>query len=140
MSESHTVVVEARSYELDPYGHVNNAVFVNWLEHGRLSWLRERGLTWTSIPDEYGVRVVIVHIDIDYRAEVRLGDEVRVTSRVERIGTSSFTFRQDLAFPDGREVATATAVMVCTGQNHRSTPLPEGLRSRLEGAGPAPGG
>ena len=42
MTTPTTVPVEARSYELDPYGHLNNAVYVNWLEHGRLAFLRAR--------------------------------------------------------------------------------------------------
>lgn len=106
--------VEARSYELDPYGHVNNSVFVNWLEHGRLCWLRDRGMTYTSIPEQHGVHVVVVSIRLDYRAEIGLGDRLVVVSDVVRVGRSSFAFAQRIEFDDGRLAAEAEVTMVAT--------------------------
>ena len=127
-----TTEVEARSYELDPYGHLNNAVYVNWLEHGRSAWLRERELTWTNIPEKFGVRVVIVHLDLDFQAEIGLHDRLEVATSVSRVGNSSFTFRQQISFLDGPFAAEATAVMVCiTGDG--TSPIPDGLRALLEG-------
>jgi YbgC/YbaW family acyl-CoA thioester hydrolase len=124
--------VEARSYELDPYGHLNNAVYVNWLEHGRLCYLRDRGHTYTSVPETFGVFVVVVRQDLRYRAQVRLGDRLRVTSRITRLGRTSFTFSQEIAFPDGRSAAEGEVTMVCVGPDGASTPIPAGLRSLLE--------
>jgi YbgC/YbaW family acyl-CoA thioester hydrolase len=131
MSTPAVVDLEARSYELDPYGHVNNAVYVNWLEHGRSAYLRERGLSWISIPGKFGVRVVIVSLDIEFRAEVGLNDELRITTSIRKTGNSSFTFDQEIVFADGRPVAGAEAVMVCT-KDGAATPIPDGLRERLE--------
>jgi acyl-CoA thioester hydrolase len=132
MNEPDRVEVEARSYELDPYGHVNNAVFVNWLEHGRLCYLRERGMTWTSLPEQFGVRVVIVSMSLDWRAEVNLGDRLVIESGIEKFGNSSFTFAQRIRFEDGRPAADATAVMVVTGEGGKAVAMPVGLREALE--------
>jgi acyl-CoA thioester hydrolase len=125
------VEVEARSYELDPYGHLNNAVHVNWLEHGRLSYLRDRGHTYTSVPEAFGVHVVVVRQDIRYEAQVRLGDKLLVRSRVIRLGRSSFTFAQEIAFPGGKLAAAAEVTMVSVGPDGAATPIPDGLRSLL---------
>ena len=133
MSEPDRIEIEARSYELDPYGHVNHAVFVNWLEHGRLCYLRERGMTWDSLPDQFGVRIVIVRLALDYRAEVKLGDRLVVESAISRFGRSSFTFAQRIRFADGRPAADAEAVMVVTGEG-AAHPVPEALRERLSGS------
>ena len=124
------VPVEARSYEIDPYGHVNNAVFVNWLEHGRLAWLRDRGMTYTSIPETFGVHVVVVSMRVDYRAEVVLGDRLTIVSDVVRIGTSSFTFAQRIEFDGGRVAAEGEVTMVAT-RNGRSATIPGPLRAKL---------
>ena len=126
--------VEARSYELDPYGHLNNAVYINWLEHGRLGYLRDRGLTYTSIPEQFGVHVVVVRTDISFKAQVMLGDRLVIESRIERFGTSSFTFAQQIRYRDGRIAAGGAVTMVCVEAEGRSVPMPAPLRERLEGS------
>jgi thioesterase-3 len=130
------VPVEARSYELDPYGHVNNGVYVNWLEHGRLSWLRDRGMTYMTIPETWGVHVVVVSLRADYKAQVRLGDRLTVVSRGVRVGRSSFVFAHRVEFEapeaDGtHRVAVEGEVVMVATRAGRSAPLPEGLRARL---------
>jgi len=124
--------VEARSYELDPYGHLNNAVYVNWLEHGRLCFLRERGETYTSIPERFGVHIVVVRQEVDYRLEVNLGDRLRIRSRIERFGAASFRFAQEIRFEDGRLATEAKVTMVCVGAEGRATPMPAALRRVLD--------
>lgn len=140
VTEPSRVAVEARSYELDPYGHVNNGVYVNWLEHGRLSWLRDRGMTYMSVPEEYGVHVVVVSLRVDYRAQVRLGDRMTVVSQVVRMGRSSFVFahRVEFAEPDAdgsHRVALEGEVVMVATQGGRSAPIPDALRARFLGRG-----
>jgi acyl-CoA thioester hydrolase len=131
VSKPSVVEVEARSYELDPYGHLNNAVYVNWLEHGRLCYLRDRGQTYTSVPETFGVHVVVVRTDLSYKAQVRLGDRLSVTTRLARIGRTSFAFAQEIAFPDGRVAAAGEVTMVAVGPDGASAPVPPGLKSLL---------
>jgi len=124
--------VEARSYELDPYGHLNNAVFINWLEHGRLCYLRDRGESYTSIPERFGVHVVVVRQEVDYRAQIQLGDRLAVRSSIERFGGSSFTFAQSITFADGRAAADGKVTMVCVGADDRPQSMPAELRAILD--------
>jgi YbgC/YbaW family acyl-CoA thioester hydrolase len=126
------VEFEARSYELDPYGHLNNAVYINWLEQGRLVYLRDRGLTYDSVPKLFGVKVMVVQQGIAYKAQVCLGDHLHCRSRILRFGNSSFTFEQVIEYPDGRQAAFATVTMVCVGEDGKAAPMPPELRRRLE--------
>jgi len=126
------IQVEARSYELDPYGHVNNAVYVNWLEHGRLGYLRDRGHTYTSVPDVLGVHVVVVHTDLAYKAQMVLGDRVDVTTRLASVGRTSFAFEQRIAYEDDTLVAEGKVTMVCVGPEGQPVPVPAALRTLLE--------
>ena len=122
---------EARSYELDPYGHLNNAVYVNWLEHGRLGFLRDRGHDYMSVPDAFGVHIVVVHQELAYKIQVRLGDVLAVSSRIARFGNTSFTFEQTVAFADSRIAAAGTVTMVCV-RDGKPAPMPPGLRAILD--------
>ena len=133
MTEPSVVEVEARSYELDAYDHLNNAVYVNWLEHGRLCYLRDRGHTYTSIPDHFGVHVLVVRTDLSYRRQVRLGDRLRIVTRLARLGRTSFAFRQEITFAaDGVVAADGEVTMVCVGPDEKARPVPAGLREVLE--------
>jgi len=123
--------VEARSYELDPYGHLNNAVYVNWLEHGRLCYLRDRGESYTSVPEKHGVHIVVVRQEVSYRVQVRLGDRLVIRTAISAIGHTSFTFAQEIAFADGRVAADAKVVMVCVGPDARARTVPPALRALL---------
>lgn len=124
--------VEARSYEMDAYGHLNQAVSIQWFEHGRLVYLRERGMTYTSVPEDYGVHVMVLRQDVTYRKQVLLGDRFRMTSRIARFGRTSFTWEHALDPVDGGDPAVvATVTMVCVGPDGTAAPMPDALREKL---------
>lgn len=129
-----TLRVEARSYEIDPYGHLNNAVYANWLEHARLCFLSARGLTYLNIPELYGVWIVVVRTEINYRAQVRLGDRLDVKTALAAFGKSSFRFTQTIDFENGLCAADALVTMVCIDKEGNSAPMPPVLRAALESA------
>jgi acyl-CoA thioester hydrolase len=74
----------ARGYELDSYGHVNNAVFFNYFEHARWELFKDTGLM--EFVHGTGLFLVVVEVNIRYQQEVRLGEEVEITTRVSREG------------------------------------------------------
>ena len=45
----HTTYVEVRTYELDSYNHVNNAVYLNYLEHARMDFLKAIGFDYKGL-------------------------------------------------------------------------------------------
>lgn len=112
-------------------GHVNNAVFLNWLEQARLEIFEEIG--W-SLEALIGRRWVsnVVRIEIDYRREVRFGDEIELATWLERIGTSSITLAHRLSRDGSEVVAEARVVVVWLGADGRPSPVPEELRAELE--------
>jgi thioesterase III len=121
-----------RSYELDVYGHVNNAVFMQWLEHGRSRLLQDKGLTYTSIVDEWGVRLVTVATSINFRAQLGLDDDVEVRTSVKRMGNSSVAFDQTIIKFTGNDetIAADCETTICfTGpEMKKSKPIPRAFR------------
>ena len=75
--------------DLDPYGHVNHAVYVTYLEELRDAWLSRR-LALGDAVWEY----VVARIALDYRRELHPADgPVRAEFAVERLGRTSITTR-----------------------------------------------
>lgn len=125
--------LRVRSYELDSYGHVNHAVYVQWLEHGRSRLLQDKGYDYHSVLDAWGVRMVTVSVKIDYRRGLALGDEVEIATEVARFGRTSVAFRQRvLLLREGAEIeaAEASCTMVFTGAD-MGTPveIPQAFRA-----------
>lgn len=99
--------IEVRFRDLDPMGHVNNAVYLTYLEVARAHYWRALGLTETSAIRTY----VLAHASIDFRSPLRLGDDLVCGVRVESFGVRSFTMAYRLRErKGGRLIATATTV------------------------------
>ncbi len=105
---SHWTPVILRFRDLDLLGHVNNVNLAGWLEDGRVALeLPVQPVT----ADYVGPVIVLVDLHIQYLDEIRMGSEIRIGTRVERIGTSSVTVGQAV-FADGACAAVAQAVEV----------------------------
>ena len=127
----HEKKIEIRWRDLDVYGHVNHVVFLTYLEEARDEWL---GL---ALGDPARVwSYVVARIEIDYRRELRLEDDI-VLARctLGRIGTSSVGTRELLATRAGEVVAEAQAVLVARDEGTgRSRPLLDEERAAFERA------
>jgi acyl-CoA thioester hydrolase len=110
-----------RFRDCDAMGHVNNAVFSTYLEESRIGVLG--GL------DDF----ILARVEIDFRSELRMGEEVAVRSRCSRVGTKSFDLEHVIAAGD-RVVAEAKSVLVSYDYElGASVAVPEELRKRLVG-------
>jgi acyl-CoA thioester hydrolase len=100
-------------------GHVNNAAYSTYLEQARIAALG--GLE----------PFILARVEIDFRAELRAGEEIEIRSRCPRIGTKSFDLEHELWAGD-RLVAEAKSVLV--GYDYgkgESVPLSAHLRRKL---------
>lgn len=78
MAKKISTTLTVRGYELDSYGHINNAVYLNYFEHARWEFFRELDLYRFLMEKENLPVVTDVHIR--YQRELRLFDELRVES------------------------------------------------------------
>jgi acyl-CoA thioester hydrolase len=121
------VPIHIRWRDVDSYGHVNNAVYLTYLEEARDTWVE------TTLP---GTNFVIVRIAIDFRRELSLADEdVVVTCRGLGYGTSSIRTAEQVVAKAGWVAAEAESVIVAhdeVGRQARS--LTEAERELLDRA------
>ncbi len=126
-----------RSYELDSYGHVNNAVYQQWFEHGRSRLLQDFGFSYNNIEEKWGVRFVLVSSKVDFKVGLSLEDQVKITTTVSRFGTTSVGFHQEVLRmnADGSDTVAAvaeTAIVFTDPKMVGAAPIPAEFR-RLYG-------
>ena len=108
-----------RFRDCDALGHVNNAVYSTYLEEARIGVLGDLS------------SFILARVEIDFRAELRMGEEIEVRTLCSRIGTKSFDL-EHVVSADGRVVAEAKSVLV--GYDYElgvSVPVPPELRRLL---------
>lgn len=98
---------KVRDYEVDAEGIVNNAVYLNYLEHTRHEFCDMAGLSFKKMHEE-GLDPVVVRVDIRYLRSFIMGDTVVSKLAISRRGPV-FVFHQDLfRLSDGAHMARAT--------------------------------
>jgi acyl-CoA thioester hydrolase len=124
--------VSVRWRDTDALGHVNNAVYLTYLEEARDAfYLRALG----------DPIYVVVRLEIDFRAEVQHADRtVRVEIAVERLGTTSLTTRETIRTTQGEVAADARVITVRWDQDARTAvPFDDQQRARLAEFAASPG-
>jgi acyl-CoA thioester hydrolase len=97
---------DVRFRDLDGMGHVNNAVFLTYMESARIAYLATLGAG--SNPQEH---LILARMEVDFRSPIALGERVEVGVRPGRLGTKSFELEYDVR-ADGRLAAEARSVLV----------------------------
>jgi acyl-CoA thioester hydrolase len=116
-----------RFRDLDPMGHVNNAVFLTYIESARVAFLEHLGAA-TTLEE---MAIIVARVEIDFRAPVRFGDEVEVTVRATRFGEKSFDLEHELRVGD-TVVAEAKTVLVTYDYAKRApVEIPDEWREKL---------
>ncbi len=95
-----------RSYECDSYGHVNNAVYLNYLEYGRMEYLHQIGFDYKGLV-EAGYFLYVTHIDIHYKESAVLDDKLTIEVYPVKFGAVSGMFHQIIRKEDGSVSAEA---------------------------------
>lgn len=114
--------VEIRWRDIDAFRHVNNAVYLTYLEEARDAWLAG------MVPDGRSTwDYVLARVAIDFRRELREEDEfVLASCCLHKLGRSSIVTHEEVRTVDGELAAEAEAVMVArdaqTGRSRALTP------------------
>jgi acyl-CoA thioester hydrolase len=95
-----------RFRDLDGMGHVNNAVFLTYMESARIAFLASLGAG--SNPQR---SLILARAEVDFRSPVAFGEEIEVGVRASRMGRKSFELEYEVQ-ADGRLAAEGRSVLV----------------------------
>lgn len=107
----HSVRLQLRWRDMDMLGHLNQSVYHELLEEGRIALIAD--LMHRVRGERPNGGYVVAHVDLDYHAEVRKDHgEVDIVVRVASVGSSSVELEHEVRLPDGRLAASGKTVLV----------------------------
>lgn len=122
--------ITTRWSDNDAYGHVNNAIYYHWFDTAVNAWLIEAGLLDVATGDPIGL---VVETRCRYARSISYPDPVEIGLAIDRLGTSSVTYRLGAFVPgmnDAAAEASFTHVYVDRA-TRRPVTLPDGWRDRM---------
>ncbi|MEZ5084045.1 MAG: acyl-CoA thioesterase [Bacteroidales bacterium] len=114
------IEMDVRDYECDMQGVVNNSVYQNYLEHTRHQYLKSIGLDFATLTEK-GINLMVIRIEIDYKASLKSGDIFISALRMERISPLRFGFVQHI-FRKSDNKLMIKALVVGTSVNANGRP------------------
>ena len=107
MPTSVTATIHVRTYELDSFGHVNNSVYLNYMEEGRSEFLNQIGVSFHDFA-RHDVQLVIVEAYLKYVSPSRYGDSIQITMTIRDVSlVTSYIDYVMTEVSTGRLIATA---------------------------------
>jgi len=122
--------LDTRWADNDAYGHVNNVVYYAWFDTAVNAWLIDQGLLDVASGDPIGL---VVETGCRYAAPLAYPEPVEIGLAVERLGTSSVTYRLGVFAKDAAHAAAEghfTHVYVAR-DSRRPVALPQSWREKF---------
>jgi len=135
---AHRHAIDVRLADTDAMGHVNNANYLTYVEIARIAYYEQ--VVREPLPlGAHGASegMILAEIRMTYRSPAFYGERLTIETRVDRIGTTSFTMVHRMTakasrYGPERLVAVAESVLVSYDyQAERPIPVPDDWRRAI---------
>ncbi len=117
-----TCELVVRWYECDTYGHVNNAVYLHYLEFAREHYMRELGISFNEMRAA-GIGLYVARISVDYKRPALPEDRLTILTRPLKRTRIGGILGQQVVRGDTL-IAAAEVTWVSVNAQGRPSPLP----------------
>ncbi|OLS24900.1 MAG: 1,4-dihydroxy-2-naphthoyl-CoA hydrolase [Candidatus Heimdallarchaeota archaeon LC_3] len=127
----HKTSISIRFRDTDSMGHVNNAVFLTYLELARIEFFKKFSLT----VEGKDISFILAKVDIDFKIPITLSDQPEVLLDVKSVGTTSWWFKYKIVESTKPEkiYAVATSVQVVYNyEKNEKEKIPDIFKEILE--------
>ena len=129
MKGAHTLPIRATLRDTDALGHINNAVYINWFEEVRTSYVcARRGFTTMAEVD-----FILASTTVHFRSPVYMMETIEMRCAPVRIGSTSWDLAYEGRAQDGgRLVVEGVSTQVQFDYAARvKAPIPAAWRAML---------
>jgi len=97
--------------ETDQMGVVYHGNYAQYLEIGRVEWLRSLGFSYKSM-EESGVMLPVITLHIDFKKSATYDDEITVITKLKNLPAVRIEFDFEIRNQYGELLVTANTVLV----------------------------
>lgn len=124
--------ISARVYyeDTDAGGIIYHANYLKFAERGRTEMLRATGIDHQKLMQDFGIILVVRHIEMDFRASGKLDDLLHIHTTITQIGNTSMVMQQNI-LRDEKILAEITVTVVAINRDGRAVRIPPQLRQNF---------
>ncbi len=126
------VSIRVRYGETDQMGVVYHGNYAQYLEIGRIEWLRKLGISYKAM-EASGIMLPVVHLSLNYKKSACYDDLIEVKTQLKKLPTSRIEFYYELRNQSEEILATAETVLAFIDINkNRPTRCPAYILDKLQ--------
>jgi acyl-CoA thioester hydrolase len=113
-------------------GVVYHGNYPQYLEMGRIEWLRSLGIDYKSM-EERGVMLPVISLTLNYKKSAFYDDVIEVKTQLKKRPLASIEFDYEITNQDGEILTTANTVLAFVDmKTNRPTRCPKYILDKLE--------
>lgn len=131
----HNIQIRIRYGETDQMGVVYHGNYAQYLEMGRIEWLRNLGISYKKMEEE-GIMLPVISLSLSYKKSACYDDLITVTTRLKKMPTAKIEFDYIIENEAGEIITTAeTALVFIDMKTNRPMRCPKYLLDQLQNGG-----
>jgi acyl-CoA thioester hydrolase len=127
----HEILIRVRYGETDQMGVVYHGNYPQYLEMGRVEWLRNLGFNYRDM-ELKGCFLMVVSLSINYKKPAVYDEQIKIKTTLKKIPTVRIVFEYEIVSEKGELLAMAETVLAFTdAKTLKPMRCPEYLMEKL---------
>lgn len=132
MPEFNSISLRIRYSETDQMGVVYHGNYAQYLEMGRVEWLRSLGVSYKSL-EESGIMLPVISMNLQFKKSATYDDLITVRTKLTRPPGVKIEFDYEIINEAGELLVTANTVLAFMDMERmRPTKCPGHILERIE--------
>ena len=130
--KSDEIEIRVRYGETDQMGVVYHGNYAQYLEMGRIEWLRKLGVSYKKMEEE-GIMLPVLSLSINFKKSACYDDVVKVKTQLHKMPSVRIEFDYEITNEKGEILTTANTVLVFVNmKNGKPMRCPKYLLDKLQ--------
>lgn len=126
-----SISFRVRYGETDQMGVVYHGNYLQYLEMGRVEWLRELGISYKRM-EEGGIKLPVISVYLKYLKSAAYDDLITVTTRIKKLPQVKIVFDYEILAENGEKLVEANTVLAFMDkQTDKPMACPEFVLSKI---------